>query len=350
MARIIRTKHKAIKTKFGEIEFITLAMKVKTVLNIYYVAVRGKDEEEGAIQRVLNKHRIKSIKDFVLAGNMFMNTFILNWTHSKSKPIYRNGLVSIPHRIAAAQVIDGQHRLAGLEEAVTENPDIGEQSILVSITIGLSTKNAAAIFLNINSEQKPVPRSLIYDLFGEVEDNLDHIINRANDIAVELNENEDSPYYGAIKYPGKPRGVGIIDLASVIGSLKKHLESGGIFAQRNLTKLQNQRTVILNYFTALKYYYDRDGIWNDKTKNPFLTSAGFYGAIEALANTFIPYCVQQKSFKISTFKKLLQLNQDSLLTREEVKQIEGRTRRKYIKEYLESNLLKSLPAQDDYEF
>ncbi|MCH8171552.1 MAG: DGQHR domain-containing protein, partial [Bacteroidetes bacterium] len=245
----------------------------------------------------------------------------------------------MPNRIAAAQVIDGQHRLAGLEVAIDEKPEIGNKIILVSITIGLSTKEAASIFLNINSEQKPVPKSLVYDLFGEVEDNLDHVINRASDIAMELNDNEDSPYYGAIKYPGKPRGVGIIDLASVISSLKNHLEPGGIFAQSNLTELQNQKTVILNYFNALQYYYDRDGIWNERTKNPFLTSAGFIGAIEALTNTFIPFCVQQKSFKISTFISLLKLDQNSLLTRQDLKQIEGRTRRKHIKEYLESNLL-----------
>ncbi len=325
-------------------------MKVKTVLQLSYVAVRGKDEEEGAIQRVLSKQRINSIRDFVLSGNMFMNTFILNWTNKRSKPIYKNSIVTIPIRLAAAQVIDGQHRLAGLEEAIDEKQEIGDQVILVSIAIGLSTKDAALIFLNINSEQKPAPKSLIYDLFGEVDDNLDHAINRAGDIAMELNENEDSPYYGAIKYPGKPRGVGIIDLASVISSLKKHLDSGGIFAQRNLTKLEYQKTIILNYFKALQYYYDRDGIWDERTKNPFLTSAGFIGAIEALTNTFITYCAQLGSFSESTFKKVLKLDQNSLLTREDLKLIEGRTRRKHIKEYLESNLLKSIPKQDDYEF
>lgn len=87
MSKYIRTRHKAIKTKFGNIEFLTLAMKVKTVLQLSYIAVRGKDDEEGAIQRVLSKQRIKSIKEFVLSGNIFMNTFILNWTHNRSQPI-----------------------------------------------------------------------------------------------------------------------------------------------------------------------------------------------------------------------------------------------------------------------
>ena len=47
-----KRKIEAIKTVFGDIEFYTLPMKIKDVLYIYYVAVRGKDEEEGSIQRV----------------------------------------------------------------------------------------------------------------------------------------------------------------------------------------------------------------------------------------------------------------------------------------------------------
>lgn len=312
--------------------------------------MRGKDEEEGAIQRVLNKSRIYSIRDFVLSGNMFFNTFILNWTHPKYKPKYQNGIFSIPIISSSAQVIDGQHRLVGLEEAVKENDRIGDKEILVSFTVGLTTKKAALIFLNINSEQRPVPKSLIYDLYGEVQDDEDHAINRANDIASELNENIDSPFYGAIKYPGKPRGVGIIDLASIISSLKKHLEPGGAFSTYNLKNLQNQKTIILNYFTALKYYYDKKGYWEKKNINPFLTSAGFIGAVEALVSSFLSKCVERKSFTVNMFRKLLSLDENRLITRADVKEIEGRTRRKFIKEYLEEQVHKLLPDEDEYEF
>ena len=222
---IRRHKSKSLKHKYGDLTVYTQTMKVKDVLHIYYVAVRGKDEEEGAVQRILNKQRIQSIKKFILEGNMFFNTFILNWTNSKTLPTYANEEILIPIVPSAAQVIDGQHRLAGLQEAVNENDTIGDQEILVTLCIGLATKDAALIFLNINSEQKPVPKSLIYDLFPEIENDGNHSINRGNDIASELNENEDSPYYGAIKFPGSPRNVGIIDLSAVISSLKKHYES-----------------------------------------------------------------------------------------------------------------------------
>lgn len=70
---------------------------------------------------------------------------------------------------------------------------IGEKYLLVSLMQNLNTKQAAEIFLNINTEQKPVPGSLIFDLFGIVESDKEHAINRARDISIELNDNEESP-------------------------------------------------------------------------------------------------------------------------------------------------------------
>jgi DGQHR domain-containing protein len=325
-------------------------MKIKDVVFIYYVAVRGKDEEEGAVQRVLNKQRIAAIKKYILEGNIFYSTFILNWTDTKIKPEFKDDEIVIPIVAASAQAIDGQHRLVGLQEALKEDPTIGEKEIIVTLSLNLSTKDAAKIFININSEQKPVPKSLIYDLFGEIENDTNHSINRAADIAEELNDNIDSPYYRAIKYPGQPKGAGYVDLSTVVGSLKKHLESDGVFASHKLTNLQNQKVVIMNYFTALKFYYDREELWTNKTKNPFLTNAGFFGAIEHLIKNLLIKCAEKKSFKVEDFKSLLDLPKGDLLLRSDFKNMEGKSQRKAIVDFLQDNYLKSLPNQDEYEF
>ena len=164
---IKKVKTKSLKTKFGDLTVYTQSMKIKDVLSIFYVAVRGKDEEEGAVQRVLNRQRISSIKKYVLEGNNFYGTFILNWTDKKLFPKFESNEILIPIIPFAAQAIDGQHRLVGLQEAFKEDDSIGENEILVTMSLNLTTKEAARIFININSEQKPVPKSLIYDLFGE---------------------------------------------------------------------------------------------------------------------------------------------------------------------------------------
>lgn len=345
-----KIKAKSLKTKFGELTVYTQSMKIKDVVFLYYVAVRGKDEEEGSVQRVLNKQRIASIKKYILEGNVFYSTFILNWTDTKLKPTFSNDEITIPIVASSAQAIDGQHRLVGLEEAIKEDPKIGEKEILVTLSLNLSTKDAAKIFININSEQKPVPRSLIYDLFGEIENDVNHSINRATDIAEDLNENPNSPYYRAIKYPGQPKGAGFVDLSTVVGSLKKHLESDGVFASHKLTNLQNQKVVVMNYFTALRFYYDREELWTNKNKNPFLTNAGFFGAIEHLIKNLLIKCAEKKSFKIEDFKSLLDLPKGDLLIRSDFKNMEGKSQRKAIVDFLQENYLKSLPNQDEYEF
>ena len=339
-----------LKTDFSGISVYTFPMKVKDVVLISYVAVRGVDTEEGAVQRVLNNRRVGEIRNFILSGNSFFNTFILNWTEKSLLPEYSNGNISIPISPAAAQMIDGQHRLAGLSSAMETDPDIGDKYILVSLCIYLGTPEAAAIFLNINSKQTPVPRSLIYDLFGEVESDIDHAINRANDIAHELNDNPESPYYKAIKFPGNPRGVGIIDLSTVVSALKPHLMPDGIFAVINITSLDLQRQVVLNYFIAIKSYYDSQRLWYNKAKNPFFRSAGFNGAVDYLASTLIMKCADARSFKVDTFKSLLHLDSGNLLLHDDIKSLDGKTARKSIADYLSLHLVSALPEQQEYEF
>jgi DGQHR domain-containing protein len=325
-------------------------MKVKDVAFVSYVAVRGVDDEEGAVQRVLNKRRIAEIKDFILDGNMFFNTFILNWTEQASVPLFRNGIISIPISHASAQMIDGQHRMAGLQDAMETQPNIGDTEILVSLCIGLTTKQAATIYLNINSKQVQVPKSLIYDLFGEVEDDTNHAINRANDIAHELNDSSTSPYYKVIKFPGNPRGVGIIDLSTVVSALKPHFESDGIFKRIKLTSLDYQRQAILNYFIAIKSYYDIKELWQNKTKNPFFKSAGFNGAVDYLTAILLMKCAELHSFSVNTFKEMLHLDSNALLVHDDIKSLDGKTARKKIADYLRSYLIDALPEQNEYEF
>lgn len=110
------TISKYMQTDLGDAKAYIFIAKVKDILPIYYVAVRGRDDVEGAVQRVLNRRRINSIKDFVLDGNMFFNTFILNWTDENYALLVDENTIKIPMVNGGAQVIDGQHRLEGLKK------------------------------------------------------------------------------------------------------------------------------------------------------------------------------------------------------------------------------------------
>lgn len=337
-----------ITTKLGDVDAFVFLMKVKDVLPIFYVAVRGKDAEAGAVQRVLNKRRISSIKDFVLNGNMFFNMFILNWVDTNYPIIMKDSYLEIPIVPAGAQVIDGQHRLEGLRSACEVREDIGEQQIIVLFTQGLSTPDAARIFLNINTEQKPVPSSLVYDLFGEIKDKNYYIV-RAKDIATKLHEDPNSPYYQCVKLPGSSQGVGKVDLSTVVNVLKQFTPENGRFSEYNLRDFESQYKVVFNFFNVIKSCYENDGSWL-KATNPFMTNAGFYAGIDFLCNELVPRCVDRKSFEETTMQDLLLLQDSDLLYKEDLKNVQGKEQRNRVYQYLKQSLLKDIPSQDEYKF
>lgn len=297
------TISKYMQTDLGDVKAYIFIAKVKDILPIYYVAVRGRDDVEGAVQRVLNRRRINSIKDFVLDGNMFFNTFILNWTDENYALLVDENTIKIPMVNGGAQVIDGQHRLEGLKKAIEEKEDIGEESIIIIMTEKMSTKAAAKIFLNINTEQKPVPKSLVYDLFGEVKDKNSYIV-RATDIATELNDNPDSPYYQCIKKPGSAQGVGKVDLSTIVNALKGYTGDEGVFQQYHFDDYEVQYKIITNFFSVIKKYYSKEGCWL-KNSNPFMSNAGFYAGIKFLCEDLIDKCVERKSFEQSIISSVL---------------------------------------------
>ncbi|MDA3135654.1 hypothetical protein HG619_00465 [Pseudomonas syringae] len=89
MAKVVKAKYAThdapcLKTTFGAIPAFTFAMSAKDLLSLHYVAVRGKDVEEGSVQRPLSIRRINGIRSYILDGNTFFNSFIINWTDKTS--------------------------------------------------------------------------------------------------------------------------------------------------------------------------------------------------------------------------------------------------------------------------
>ena len=339
-----------LETMFGEVPAYSFNMPVRHLVHISYVAVRGRDQEAGAVQRILSKRRIGSIRDYIREGNTFFNSFILNWTEPQVEPHFSKRKIAIPLSPSATQMLDGQHRLAGLEEAMKEDDDIGDRNMLVTLCLGLSTPQAARIFLNINTEQRPVPKSLIYDLFGDVVDDENHSVNRATDIARELNEDPESALYRLIKFPGNPRGVGSIELSSFVSAFKEHLKPNGTFSTYKIRDFTNQRTVIDNFYQVIRDAYEGEDLWANKSQNPFLRAAGFNGSVDYLTATLVTECAAKRSFKTSTMTDLVDLENTGLLRWEELKGLDGKTARKRVKDYLDTNRLGKLADSNDYEY
>jgi hypothetical protein len=133
----------------------------------------------------------------------------------------------------------------------------------------------------------------------------------------------------------------------VVSNLKAHLDPEGPFAKVKLTSLDSQKQAVLNYFIAIKSFYDKQGLW---AKNPFLRGAGFNGALDYLANSLLIKCAEKRSFSVSTFSSFLGLDGAELLTIDTIKNLDGKTARTKVRNYLGSHILRDLPDNDEYEF
>jgi DGQHR domain-containing protein len=308
------------------------SLKAKDLTDISYVSIRGIDNESGAVQRMLNPKRIEGIKDFFINDGDMPSNIIINWA-SRNEIIFDGNTMKIPDVTASAQLIDGQHRVAGLKAAIEEDAAIGNTDIPVAIYINLTTQDCANIFLSINTEQKPVPRSLVYDLYQLAGDALiDPVINRARDIVDFLNDEPSSPYFQQIKKPGTPRRKGGIALSTAVSSIKPLVDKQGDFEMLKITEFENQKHIILNFFTVIANAYG--SIWLD-SKNVFLYASGFTGAIEFLRSKILFYCDNSgKNFTKENISSVMNFESYSLLFQEDVKGLQGKAAPKVILESL----------------
>ncbi|WP_251978740.1 DGQHR domain-containing protein [Salinicola avicenniae] len=316
-------KVKAIEVAQREQSFYLANIKAKHLSAVSYVSVRGQDSEPGAVQRYLNPRRIAGIKEYTQLQGNFPAALVLNWVCEEHEIVFDNDEIEIPLVERSAQLIDGQHRLSGIKEAIKEDEAIAELELPVSIYIGLNTKQCANIFLSINTEQKPVPRSLVYDLYSVADDEIvDPAAARARDIVDALNNEEDSPYYQEIKVPGTPRRKGGIALSTAVTAIKPIVESNGIFEQVGIEIFEQQRNVIKNFFTVISDAYGEE--WADKT-NAFMYASGFLGAIEFLNLRVIPYCNSMGGNYTKEFiAGIIRMDRDNLIYQSEVKGIQGK--------------------------
>jgi DGQHR domain-containing protein len=313
-------------------EFIVTSISAAVLTEVSYVSVRGRDSEEGAVQRVLNPARINSLRDYALSGGDYSASIILNWVNLE-RPLAKSGkTITIPISPKSAQIIDGQHRVEGLREAIKKDASIGDVDIPVAIYSNLTTQACADIFLSINNEQKPVPKSLVFDLYGIASQTVvDPASVRSRDIADLLNSDDSSPYKNLIRFPGASRSQIGVDLSTVVSAIKPLVEDKGALDAVGITEFETQTKVLTNFLGLLKEWYGPK--WGAK-ENLFLSAAGFIGAIEFLKNKMIAYCNINRDFRIDFMKKAMNLDSQAVLKRIDIKGLQGRNAARQVTEKL----------------
>lgn len=319
-------KSPVIPIKQGKAEFYLTKIPAGLLTRISYASVRNKDDEVGAVQRLLNPSRISSVRDFTLAGGTYPACVILNWVDSSQLPRVTEHTITIGDNERSAQIIDGQHRVAGLQAAIEKKPSIAKMEMPIALFIGLDTQGCADLFLSINTKQKQVQKSLVFDLFELASSHIvDAAAERATDLARTLNDDDDSPYFERIKLPNAPANQRGIALSTVVDCIKPIVDDVGVFEKVGLVELEMQTRAIINYFNAL-----RDGIGSqwDNNDNAMLYASGFIGSIEFFRDQVVPHCNIKRSFTVQTIRKAFRFKgNDDYIKQTDLKGLQGRAAR-----------------------
>ena len=178
------------------------------LVNLYEV-IRLSEDEENGVQRFENKSRVDSIAEFCQQKNAIFPTpiivslntdFILSESPSELNIRIHSSDLGKPF-----SVIDGQHRLAGLTKFHRDHTSKSFDLPLI-IYRDADQRTSASIFVTINSNQKPVDRSTISQLFGIIysnNTNLYTVESFSSFIVNLLNKNKNSPFHNQIKILGK---------------------------------------------------------------------------------------------------------------------------------------------------
>ncbi len=189
--------------------------------------VKGRDIETYiGIQRDLSSGRVAEIKKYVSTVDACFPTSIIlaidsiNSATGMQWASYdaTSGVLTLENNENLAKIIDGQHRIAGLEDY--RGPKF---QLNVTIFMDMDLEDQAMVFATINLKQTKVGKSLAYDLYEFAKRRSPQ--KTSHNIAKLLNFKQGSPLQGRIKILGKA-GTGemeVITQATFVDRLLNHI-------------------------------------------------------------------------------------------------------------------------------
>jgi len=301
----LNTSIPAVSGKIGGHTFYSFSIEPSTLLKFSYVLHRNDANMElmPTYQRMIKKTRLKSIGNFLNKGGFFPNSIVINIDNGgkdlnfdlsnlqNDESIARIGIVHLPKKYRSAYIIDGQHRLYGY----TNSKYATSNTIPVVAFINLSNEEQLKLFMEINENQKTVPKNLRTTLAADLDWKSDSLKKQVDAletrIAQFLGTEPKSPLYEKVIIGENPAtATRKITLDAVKRGLKKGNLTGtfddtkvlvqGLFYSGNLEEMQEKISGFL--LETLKYIrveskeFDENGI--------FLTNPGIESLLRIISD------------------------------------------------------------------
>jgi DGQHR domain-containing protein len=196
----------------------------------------------------------------------------------------------IPNNPDTTLIVDGQHRFFGTKLLYNKLSDpkikqiVEDFEFIITYLVGFDIYEVGQIFATVNFNQKPVNRSLYYDIFGSApqtdrDGNLQNDIRLAHDLALHLNNSDTSPIKSMIKLLGK--GYGMFSQAFFVFNMLRVFRTGiwnhFLIDYINVgNEYKNIAKFMKSYLQALQESYPSS--WPEKTNKggEFVYAAYYY--------------------------------------------------------------------------
>ena len=274
----------AIRGKIGGYTFFAFAIEPARLLPISFVAHRMMTNQETLLtyQRILNKKRLQSIREYVeTEKGLFPNSIIINFRTYGGKDALRfdrsgkeekdteamPGYLYLPNKYKSAFVIDGQHRLYGFSGTKAAS----KVTIPVIAFENLEPTSQARMFVDINSKQVKVPKNLLNDLYADLlwdsKDESEKMLALVSKIIGELNSDRASPLYGRIKSSSEADQARPITITTLAEALRKSNLLGQVNRGANIPQpgplydvkeprmensLRRAKSILIHYFDLFR--------------------------------------------------------------------------------------------------
>ena len=202
----------AIQGKMGGYTYYSFSIEPEKLLKIGYVLHRSEANASmmPTYQRIIKKKRLQEVRSFINEGGYFPNSIIISIdTNGKGLPfdqasikvdntLSKIGVLHIPKRYRSAYIIDGQHRLYGYSDSLYASTN----TIPVVAFVDLERSEQIKLFMDINENQKAVPKSLRVtlnaDMLWESSDFSEQRQALRSKIAQMLGEESTSPLHSRV--------------------------------------------------------------------------------------------------------------------------------------------------------
>lgn len=292
----------ALHIKQNEYELFIFAIEAGTLYELAYFSTREIDRETG-VERPHSQRRSTQIWNFLRSEDATLpNNIIVSLRYEEkigqgSKPQYDEGkkLLMLPKIPELAFVIDGQHRLRAFQHAKNQDPSLLNFPLIVTAFIDLPLAKIAEVFVNINYYQKPVSKSLVYDLVGISPEVFPDFFSYHH-VTRYFNDTLKSPWFCQIKMLGV--GQGIITQATFIEALQENQ----ILSLLEPLDEHSKINILWAYFEFLQQTFQK--FWCNKAYN-LCKSVGFHAQMKFLAKLLKEQRIQPESLKGLSREKIV---------------------------------------------